>query len=174
VYRPLVNLWLALRHRSVIHPLACIDWNVRLGRHCFIGRSDLNTLGGHGRIEIGDGSIIYNGCDLLCHHGSTIRIGRDVLFTRQAAAVTGGHRFDDPGATILSQGVTASDITVEDDCWIGYRVILLPGVRVGRGSVVAAGAVVTRDLPPLSVAGGVPARVIGTRGQPSEAGTPTA
>lgn len=174
LWRPLINLYLAVRHRSIIHPLALIDWNVHLGRHCFIGRADLNTLGGNGRIEIGDGSIVYNGCDLLCHHNSTIRIGKNVLFTRHSSAVTGGHKFEDPNVAIISQGVTTADITVEDDCWIGYRVILLPGVRVGRGSVVAAGAVVTKDLPPMSVAGGVPARILATRGQPPDAGNATA
>jgi len=167
LYRPLLNLWLALRHRSVIHPLACIDWNVHLGRRCFIGRSDLNTLGGHGRIEVGDGSIIYSGCDLLAHHGSAIRIGRNVLFTRQAAAITGGHKFDDPDTPIARQGIAVGDITIEDDCWIGYRSVVLYGVRIGRGSVVASGAVVTKDLPPMSVAGGVPARVLRTRGEPA-------
>jgi acetyltransferase-like isoleucine patch superfamily enzyme len=161
--RPLVNLWLTLRTRSIIHPLARIDWNVRIGRRCFIGNATLDTLGGNGRIEIGDGSIIYTGAELLCHHRSTIRIGRNVLFTRQAGAVSGGHVFDDPAATIISQGIRTADITVEDDCWIGYRAILVPGVRVGRGTIVGAGAVVVKDLPEMVVAGGVPAKVIRNR-----------
>jgi len=163
VVRPLVNLYLAIRTRSIIHPLARIDWNVRLGRRCFIGNAVLDTLGGNGRIEIGDGSIIYSSAELLCHHRSTIRIGRNVLFTRGAGAVTGGHVFDDPSATILSQGIRTADITVGDDCWIGYRAILLPGVRVGQGTVVGAGSVVTHDLPERVVAGGVPAKVIRNR-----------
>ena len=163
LFRPLINIWLALRTHSIIHPLAAIDWNVAIGRRCFIGRATIDTLGGNGRIEIGDGSIIYTGCDLFCHHHSTIRIGRNVLFTRQAGAVTGGHVFADPNATIISQGIATADIVIEDDCWIGYRAILLPGVRMGQGTVVAAGAVVTKDLPPMVVAGGVPARVIRKR-----------
>jgi acetyltransferase-like isoleucine patch superfamily enzyme len=161
--RPLVNLWLALRTRSIIHPLASIDWNVKIGRRCFIGCARLDTLGGNGRIEIGDGSIVYSGCDLLCHHNSSLRLGKNVLFTRQAGAVTGGHVFSDPAATIISQGIATADIVVEDDCWIGYRAILLPGVHVGHGTVVAAGAVVAKDLPPMVVAGGVPAKVIRPR-----------
>lgn len=163
LFRPFFNLWVALRTRSIIHPFASIDWNVRIGRRCFIGNATLDTLGGNGRIDVGDGTIIYSGCDLFCHHDSTITIGRNVLFTRQAGAVTGGHVFDNRDATIISQGIKTADIAVEDDCWIGYRAILLPGVRVGHGSVVAAGAVVTRDIPEMSVAGGVPARVIRQR-----------
>jgi len=161
--RPLVNLVLALKTRSLIHPLARIDWNVRIGRRCLIGKAVLDTLGGHGRIEIGDVSTIYNYAELLCHHGSTIRIGRGVLFTRHAGAVTGGHVFDDPKATILSQGIRTADITIEDDCRVGYRATILPGVRIGKGTVVGAGAVVADDLPEGVVAGGVPARVLRQR-----------
>jgi acetyltransferase-like isoleucine patch superfamily enzyme len=163
LFRPFVNTYLALRTGSLIHPLASIDWNVKVGRRCFIGRATIDTLGGNGRIEIGDGAIIYTGCDLFCHHRSTIRIGANVLFTRQAAAVTGNHVFDNRDAPILSQGIRTDDITIEDDCWIGYRAILLPGVHIGHGTVVAAGAVVTKDLPPMVLAAGVPARVIRER-----------
>jgi acetyltransferase-like isoleucine patch superfamily enzyme len=163
LFRPFVNAWIALRTGSLIHPLTSIDWNVKVGRRCFIGRATIDTLGGNGRIEIGDGAIIYTGCDLFCHHRSTIRIGANVLFTRQAAAVTGNHVFDKRDATIISQGIRTGDITIEDDCWIGYRAILLPGVHIGHGTVVAAGAVVTKDLPPMVVAAGVPAKILRER-----------
>ena len=161
--RLVVNAYLALATRSLIHPLARIDWNVRIGRRCFIGNSTLNTLGGHGSIEIGEGTIVYSGCELICHYDSHIRIGRNVLFTRQAAALTGGHAYSDRQTPILSQGTTAADVIVEDDCWIGYRAILCPGAIVRRGTVIAAGAVVTKEIPPMVVAGGVPAKVIGDR-----------
>jgi len=161
--RVLANLWRMLRTGSFIHPLARIDKNVRIGRHCLIGNARLDTLGGHGQIEVGDGTIVYTGCELWCHHQSTIRLGQHVLFTREAAAVTGTHVFANREATILSQGVASADIVIEDDCWIGFRAILCPGSRVGRGTVVGAGAVVTKELPPMVVAGGVPARVIRQR-----------
>ncbi len=163
LFRPFVNVYRMLKTHSIIHPLAAIDRNVRIGRRCFIGKATISTLGGRGRIEIGDGSLIYSGCDLFCHQHSAIRIGKNVLFTRQAGAVTAGHIFGDPGATIISQGIRTADITIEDDCWIGYRAIILPGVRIGRGTVVGAGAVVSKDLPEMSVAVGVPARVIRSR-----------
>ena len=161
--RILVNLWLMLRTRSLIHPLARIDWNVSIGRRCFIGLCVIDTLGGNGRIEIGDGSIIYSGSELLCHHDSRIIIGRDVLFTRHAAAVTGSHVIEDREASIISQGIATADIVVEDDCWIGYRALLLPGVHVGKGTVVGAGSVVTKDLPPMVIAAGVPAEIVRER-----------
>lgn len=56
-------------------------------------------------------------------------------------------------------GIEAA-VVIEEDCWLGTGAIILPGVRIGRGSIVGAGAVVTRDIPPLSLAVGVPARVV--------------
>ena len=78
------------------------------------------------------------------------------------------HNFDLADVPIKSQGVTRQPIVIEDDCWLGAGSAVLAGVTVGHDSVVAAGAVVTRDVPPYSVVGGVPARVLRTRG-PGEA-----
>jgi acetyltransferase-like isoleucine patch superfamily enzyme len=61
------------------------------------------------------------------------------------------------------QGVTQKGVVIEDDCWIAANSVILDGVRIGRGSVVAAGAVVSRDVPPFSIVAGVPARVIKNR-----------
>jgi acetyltransferase-like isoleucine patch superfamily enzyme len=75
------------------------------------------------------------------------------------------HRFDDLSRPIAKQGLVRKSVVIEDDVWIGGRVNILAGVTVGRGSVVAAGAVVTHDVPPYSVVAGVPAKVIKTRKQ---------
>ena len=76
---------------------------------------------------------------------------------------TQNHNFGDRTKLIREQGATRKPVIIEDDVWIGARVILLPGVTMGRGSVVAAGAVVTKSFPPFSIIGGVPARIIGNR-----------
>nr|WP_300808061.1 DapH/DapD/GlmU-related protein [uncultured Acetatifactor sp.] len=62
------------------------------------------------------------------------------------------------------QGTTSGCITIEDDVWIGYGCTVLNNVQIGHGAVIAAGAVVTRDIPPLTIVGGVPARKIKCRG----------
>ena len=70
------------------------------------------------------------------------------------------HVFDNPTRPFVEQGITAQGITIENDVWIGSGAVVTGGVTIGRGSVVAAWAVVTRDVPPFTVVGGVPARVI--------------
>jgi len=82
------------------------------------------------------------------------------------------HVYTDPNTPIRLQGVTRRGIVVEADCWIGAGSMILDGVRIGRGTVVAAGAVVTRDVPPYSVVAGVPARVIKSR-RPGLSGVPS-
>jgi len=163
-------VWNPLRGLAVgalVHPLARIGPRVRIGRGCVIGRCRLDTMGGTGTLEIGDRTVIYGGVEVLVH-GGRVRIGRDCLVTRGAAVLSGGHRFDAVDRPIREQEVVWADVEIGDDCWIGYRAIVLGGVRVGHGAVVGAGSVVARDVPAYAVVAGVPARVVGRRGEVGE------
>jgi len=138
-----------------------------------------------GGVEIGPNTLVMHGAVLhvynfrnLPHSG--IRIGRDSLIgeytvIRGQGGVTLGdrvytsphtqiiavnHVFDDPTRPFIEQGITAEGIVIEDDVWLGSSAVVTDGVRVGRGAVVAAGAVVTHDVPPHTIVGGVPARVL--------------
>jgi maltose O-acetyltransferase len=92
-------------------------------------------------------------------------IGDHVLMGPEVMLFDRNHRFDDPDATIGSQGDSdPRPPVIGNDVWIGARAMILPGVHVGDGAVVAAGAVVTRDVPPLAVVAGNPARVVRIRG----------
>jgi acetyltransferase-like isoleucine patch superfamily enzyme len=73
------------------------------------------------------------------------------------------HIFSDLTLPMKDQGVTVSFVVIEDDCWIASNCIILAGVTVGKGSVVAAGSVVTKDVPPYSVVAGSPATIIKSR-----------
>jgi len=75
------------------------------------------------------------------------------------------HVVDDPTRPFVEQGITAEGIAIEDDVWIGSGAIVTDGVTVGKGAVVAAGSVVTRDVAPHTIVGGVPARVLRAVGQ---------
>lgn len=107
-------------------------------------------------IEIGAGSIVGFWATLDGRRG--IRIGRNVNLSSEVALWTLQHDTDDPAF-----GVGGGPIVIEDLAWVSFRATVLPGVTIGRGAVVAAGAVVTEDVPPFTIVGGVPARPIGER-----------
>ncbi len=120
----------------------------------FFGPSRLRK---DGYLSIGAHSRINRGC-LLDARGP-LRIGENVSVSAEVAIITTQHRPEAPDFAVESRPVV-----IEDHVWIGMRAMILPGVTVGRGSVVAAGAVVTKDVPALSVVAGVPAKQIGMRG----------
>jgi acetyltransferase-like isoleucine patch superfamily enzyme len=74
----------------------------------------------------------------------------------------------DPRAEVMHNSSINKMVIIEDDVWIGTHSVILPGIHIGHGSVIAAGAVVTKDVPPLSVVGGVQARILRMRQTPSE------
>ncbi len=92
-----------------------------------------------------------------------IVIGKSCLIAAHVGIFANNHNFSDPNRNITEQGVTSKGITIEDDCWLGHAVTVLDGVTIGQGSVIGAGAVVTKDIPAYSVAVGTPARVIKSR-----------
>ena len=117
-------------------------------------------------LTIGDGTYIGPRCFLGA--GGGIAIGRRVTIGASVHVLAENHEFRDTTKPIQDQGVTRAGITIDDDVWIGNSVIVLDGVHIGRGAVIGAGAIVTRDVPAEAVAVGNPARVIGTRaGRPS-------
>lgn len=91
-------------------------------------------------------------------------IGNHVLIAQNAALLAVTHRYDDLERPVLEQGFTQpAPVIVEDKVWIGRNVIVMPGVRLGKGCIVGAGAVVTKNVPPYAIVAGVPARVIKSR-----------
>lgn len=112
-------------------------------------------------LEIGDFSSI--GPDCVVPKNTVI--GKYVMMAPEVHIVQNNHRIDDVTVPMCFQGsVTDTPPTViEDDCWIGVRTIFTPGHRIGRGSIVAAGSVVTKDVEPFSIVGGNPARLIRKR-----------
>lgn len=121
-------------------------------------------------LTIGDRVSIHPMCYIDATGG--IVIGNDVSIAHSVTIMSTEHRFDDPARPIRDQEVDFLPVTVQDDVWIGAGARILAGVTVGRGSVVAAGAVVTKDVPPHSVVGGVPARVLKDRASVPVVGTP--
>lgn len=90
-------------------------------------------------------------------------IGENVIMGQYVSFHSENHNFDRLDIPLRMQGVTRVGIVIEDDCWVGAKVTFLDGCHVGRGAVIAAGAVVRGHIPPYSVAAGVPAKVIRIR-----------
>lgn len=107
-------------------------------------------------IEIGDGSIIGNGVILDGRKG--ISIGRNVNFSTGVWIWTVQHDFRCPDF-----GDSGGPVTIHDYAWLSCRAVILPGVTIGEGAVVAAGAVVTKDVEPYTVVAGVPAKAVAAR-----------
>ncbi|MBD3348108.1 MAG: hypothetical protein GF400_02795 [Candidatus Eisenbacteria bacterium] len=116
-----------------------------------------------GRIFLGSRVAISRGAVVSAR--AVVRIGDDALIGPYAMITSSNHEYRDPATPIRSQKHVSAPVEIGEDVWIGGHAIVLPGTLVGRGAVVAAGAVVTGDVPPYSVVAGVPARVIGHRGE---------
>ena len=89
-----------------------------------------------------------------------VKIGNHVNLAQGITVTALNHNFADANKRIDEQGVSTNPVTIEDDVWIGANAVILPGVTIGNHCVVAAGAVVTKDVPPHSLVAGVPAKVI--------------
>lgn len=113
---------------------------------------------GKGRnIQIGRDFFCGRNCHISCH----AIIGNDVMLASFVSLVGGDHRIDNITTTMNKSGRDdIKTIIIEDNVWVGHGAIILHGVRISSGSVVAAGAVVTKDVPPNAIVGGNPARLI--------------
>jgi acetyltransferase-like isoleucine patch superfamily enzyme len=126
----------------------------------------------HSGISIGNDSLIgeYN----VIRGQGGVRIGDRVYTSPMVQLVAVNHEFDDPTRPFIDQGITARGITIEDDVWLGAGAIVTDGTTVGAGAVVAAGAVVTQNVAPRTVVGGVPARFLRRVGEGVKGDTPRA
>lgn len=114
-------------------------------------------------ITIGDRSRIGANVSLWAGPGQgRIVIGADALFAPNVMLTAANYRFHD-GSPVTAQAMDEGDIIVGRDVWFGYGVVVLPGVTIGDRAILAAGAIVTRDVASNAIVGGNPAKVIGTR-----------
>ena len=114
----------------------------------------------HAGITIGQDSLIGEYSVIRGQGG--VSIGNRVYTSPFVQILAVNHVFSDPDRPFVEQGITAKGIRIEDDVWVGSSAIIVDGVTIGPGSVVAAGAVVTRDVPAHTVVSGIPAKVVKT------------
>lgn len=142
-----------------------IYWSVRMDtppyRKFAIGKKSVIESGACINNDVGD--VVIGEHSRIGLHTTVIgpvSIGSHVNLAQGITVSALNHGFDNPNIRIDQQGVNTSCIVIDDDVWIGANAVITAGVHVGRHSVVAAGAVVTKDVPAYSVVAGVPARVI--------------
>ena len=135
-----------------------LGWDIGPGAAILMGQYiQMNGIRTSGRrVSIGSGTVINQKC--LIYTPSGLIIGNNVSISAEVALITGGHDINDPGFPSAYR-----PIIIDDYVWIGTRAVILQGVTIGRGAVVMAGAVVTRDVEPFTVVGGVPAKPIAER-----------
>lgn len=172
----LVRYWRLLRFR-LANPHVILHGMVFLGR-----RVELHCRPGYGRMEIGRWVHIGDGNAIRCHEGS-LRIGDKAVFGREntvncyldieigSATLVADwvyicdfdHVTDDVHRPIKDQGIVKTPVRIGPDCWLGTKVTVLRGTRIGRGCVLGAHSVVRGDVPDFSVAVGTPAKVVRNR-----------
>jgi maltose O-acetyltransferase len=154
---------------------ALVGAKTRVGRGCVIHRPWLLSTGERVQLEHGvhikiaaDEARVVLGAETFIGFGSELdvalelRIGSHVLVAPGCFITDHSHRYG-KGTTIDSQGLDYGPVHIGNDVWLGAHAVVLPGVTIGDGAVVGAGAVVTRDVAAGSIVVGVPARVIGSR-----------
>lgn len=128
-----------------------------VGKHCRVMR---NIYIGSGKnIEIGDYCRVNEQVRL-----SNVKIGNHVMIARETIFLGMTHRHDDLNVPMERQGTEVKEQSIiEDDVWIGARAIIMPGIKIKKGCIIASGAVLTKDTEPFGIYGGVPAKFIKSR-----------
>lgn len=156
--RKIVNLIRAIYRNLLPIKFALKGTNVKIGRNC--------TFNSPKMIEIGNNVAIGSNVTLLSIYKKII-IKDNVIMAHNITIVSGDHNIKKIGVPIINNHIKEenddADIIIEEDVWIGANVTILKGVTVGRGSVIGACALLIKNVPPYTVVGGVPAKIIGFR-----------
>jgi acetyltransferase-like isoleucine patch superfamily enzyme len=158
--RNLVNPFVHKKHRDAI-----IRWSVRMDvfpyKRFEIGAKSIiesfaMIANACGDVVIGEKVLIGLGCKIT----GPVTMGNHILLAQNVLMSGLNHDFEDITKPIVAQGFTTREILIEDGVWIGGNAVITAGVRIGRNAIIGAGSVVTKDVPPYSVAVGNPARVV--------------
>jgi acetyltransferase-like isoleucine patch superfamily enzyme len=153
-------LYYYARYRCIVHPKARvqIDPNIRFGRHATVHPYARVTISG-GSLKMGEWANIQT-FSIVAVGSSKVTIGNHVRVGPNTNLIGVNHVFHDRETPIHRQPMEDPGLEIGDDVWIGANCVVLPGVKIGRGAVVGAGTVVTKDVPEFAVLVGNPGRVI--------------
>lgn len=149
------------RGSGIYHPQnITIGKNFGISQFCQLYCQDPDS---GSKLIIRDDVCLNNNVIMIADHGGQITIGNKTMIGPFTVLRAANHRFDNPNVPIVDQGHLPGVINIEEDVWIGAHVTVLKDVNIGKSSIIGAGSIVTRDIPPYSIAVGNPARVIRSR-----------
>lgn len=152
------------RSRLISPDMVTNPRHVRLGQRVSIWKGARieaigDDCGNNPKIEIGDDTVIH--MYFHCGAAESVKIGRDVLIAGRVYITDHDHVFDDPELPARwTRELVSKPVVIEDGVWLGEGCVVLKGVTIGKRAVVGANAVVTKDVPPGAIIGGIPAKVI--------------
>lgn len=150
---PLFNIGRSIRRNLCKSIFTKSGDDINIGRVAYFGFGSDISIGSNS--SIGPyAQIIGSGW------GGSLTIGDNVMMGPEVVILLSEHNHDRTDIPMNQQGVRITKIVIEDDVWIGMRTMILRGVTIGKGSIIGAGAVVTKDVPPYAIVGGIPAKVI--------------
>ncbi|WP_277422331.1 acyltransferase [Minwuia thermotolerans] len=127
-----------------------------------VGIRENVIIGGYGHFIVGNDTAINEGCIITAME--KVEIGANVMLAPRVYLLDVDHRFERRDIPISKQGYLVRPVRIEDDVWIGTGAVITKGVTIGRGAIIGANSVVTRDVPAYAIAAGVPAMVV--KGRP--------
>ena len=152
---------------AIIHETVVVGEGCKIGAGCYVGK---NVVLGAGTVLYPNVTIFDNssiGKNTTIWSGTVIRerseIGNDCIVGQYFSCHPENHNYQDRKSLIRLQGVNRKGIQIGDNCWIGSKVTILDGVKIGSGSIIAAGCVVNKSFPANSIIGGVPAKLLKIR-----------
>jgi len=163
----------AVMYYSIAKHLPASSSGIKIGQRAFrafCGKLMLKSCGK--KVNIEQGAIFsartslgdYSGIGINAKINGTCTIGDYVMMGTGVTVITHNHAFDRTDIPMMHQGFEEErPVVIGNDVWIGDKVTILPGVHIGDGSIIGAGAVVTHDVPPYAIVGGVPAKIIRMR-----------
>jgi len=152
--------WLPISQRSLLSKKIRGFWAKRIVTECGTNVNIERNATFTPQLKIGDNSGIGINCEVY----GPVRIGDNVMMGPEVIIYTRNHNTERTDIPMQIQGYTETKpVVIGNDVWIGRRTIILPGVHVGNGCVIGAGAVVTKNLPDYTISGGVPAKILKMR-----------
>lgn len=152
-YLKLYRIIHSSRANSIFHQLSQCGMNTIIDDEVITNRPK----------NINIGSRVFIGKRVILDAYGKITIGDDCSIAADCKIISGNHNFDDVNLPINKQGYKISEVVIEDNVWLGFNVLIMPGIRIGSGSIIGAGSVVTKSFPKNSIIAGNPAKLLKKR-----------